>query len=236
MRHKRLKSAIAATLVAATMASPVYASSFQIDIGGTMIGSSNLKFNSERRVMIPITDVSRNLGYTASYDKVTNTVKLQHPTGRKILLTMNKRYALVDDKPIQLQANTFQRDGKSYMSFTGIKPIFQTSITWNTESKTIFVSPSETPVTQPIPQTPSGNYSKFGATNYTQQALATVSELASKAKTIDNSEVVFAKGDKIVNSIKDIGVFLLTEDDIANYKDVDTIVVFDHTLKIAYTL
>ena len=234
-----MKKLFSTVLLISLLTTTTFASDFQLNVGGATVGSSQLIFNKDKRVMIPVKTVASNLGYTASYDKKTKTVNLTDSKGNKVSLTDGQRYAIKDSTTVTLPAATMQKNGSSYMSFAGIRQVFSSEITWDTNTRTVFITPltgtSQQQQTQQPTSVQSGNYNKYGAVKYKEEKLAGVKDLADKAKSINDSEVVLAKDGKVVQSIRDIGVFLLTEISTSTLESVDDIVILDHTNKIAYT-
>lgn len=233
-----MKKLFSTVLLISLLTTTTFASDFQLNVGGATVGSSQLIFNKDKRVMIPVKTVANNLGYTVSYDKKTKTVNLTNSIGNKVSLTDGQRYAIKDSTTVTLPAATMQKNGSAYMSFAGIRQVFSSEITWDTNTRTVFITPL-TGTPQQQTQLPaivqSGNYNKYGAVKYKEERLVGVKDLADKAKSINDSEVVLAKDGKVVQSIRDIGVFLLTEISSSTLESIDEIVVLDHTNKVAYT-
>ena len=237
----KMNKVIAATLAMSLSLVPTLAmgegGTFTVFTNKQAFSSTQLKMGKTGRILTPVRNTMAPHGYNIQYQKATNLVTI---TGkdRTVVLKPNSSQATVKGQQVNLSAPIQIVNGSFCVPFADIPKLIPSKFEWDLPNKTIsIVSLTATdPVTPTSPTGEvSGTYSKYGAVNYTYTKVKSYDELATKAASSSDVEVVLLSNDKVVKTIKDFGAFYLS-DISSELDDIDDIVVLDHTDKVAFGL
>jgi len=91
------------------------------------------------RTLIPVRFVSEKLGATVEWDNHTRTVKMDR-AGKKILLKIGEKTAVVAGKKIQFDAAAMIKDERTFVPLRFISEAYGAQVVWDNINKVVYIT------------------------------------------------------------------------------------------------